>query len=370
MTHSYDIAVLGATAAGYAAAYRLAAAKRTVVVVDAPRESVECPLADWLPAEFFKLEGLPKSLARLMAPTGFLNVVYHSTHLDRQAEHKSKRILGYFVQNAALVKSLAHAAVEEGVKVRTSETSPAIRLEEDGVVLMGTHQVSARMLIIAQNCPEDVISDLALPVRSVPQSPIVAAALDIALPKGATREEPAMHIVQSPQKGELGMFFLFDGMAHLRIIRSATGPQQYVADLSNMVAQLQQAKLLPEGLAIQKARGAVWHPPAGVALELETHVAKRCLLTGTSGGFADSVTGATLMPTVQSALLAAEAAHAALDAADPQDALMGYKSSWRETMAEFLRPPNTSLAMLMPLIFVNARIAAKFSQALLHGQSI
>lgn len=370
MTHPYDIAILGATAAGYAAACRLADAGRRVVVVDAPRENVECPLADWVPAEFFKLEGLPKSLARQTPTSSFLNVIYHSTNLDRQAEFKSKRILGYFVQNASLVKALAGAATAAGAKVKASSTSPAIRLEEDGVLLMGTSQVAARMLIVAQNRPEDAISDLALPVRSVPQSPIVAAALDIAMPKPLAKEDLSLHIVQSPQKGELGMFFVAEGVAHLRIIRASSGPPQYVADLSNMVALLQQAHLLPDNLPVHKARGAVWHPPAGVALELETHVAKRCLLTGTAGGFADSITGATLASTVQSALLAAEAADAALDAADPQDALMGYKSSWRKTLAEFLRPPNTSLAMLMPLIFVNTRIAAKFSLAMLHGQSI
>lgn len=369
MSHVFDIAILGATAAGYAAAYKLAVAKRDVVVIDAPRESVECPLMDWVPAEFFKLPGLPKSLVTQAEATPFNTVVYHSAALDRQAEHKTKKTAGYFLQTAALVKSLSQAAVAKGAKVRTSTTFPAIRLEEDGVLLMGSVQVSTRLLVVAQNRPEDIISDLALPVRSVPQSPIVAAALDIPL-ASKTKQEPALHIVQSQAKGELGMFFLADGAAHLRILRPTLGSRQYVADLSNMVSQLQQAQLLPADLILKKARGAVWHPPAGVALELETHVAKRCLLTGTAGGFADSITGATLTPSVHSALLAADAADDAFESADVQDALTHYKSSWRKTLAEFLRPPNTSLAMLMPLIFANARIAAKFSHALLHGQSI
>jgi flavin-dependent dehydrogenase len=372
MPHIYDIAILGASAGGYAAACRLAAAKRDVVVIDAPLESVTCPLADWVPADFFKLPALPKALARTVRNISFSSIVYHSTDLDRQAEHKSRRIAGYFFQASALVKALGSLAVAGGAKVRSSATFPAIRLQEDGVLLMGTTQVAAKLLIVAQNRPEDIISDLALPVRSVPQSPIVAAALEVPLPPKSARPgfNSSLHIVQSPHKGELGMFFVCGPVVHLRIIRSSSGARQYVADLSNMVAKLQQAGRLPPDLSLRKARGAVWHPPAGVALELDTHVAKRCILTGTAGGFADSITGATLSASVHSALLAAKAADEALDSSDIQDALMGYMTSWRETLAESLRPPNTSLAMLMPLIFVNPRIAAKFSDALLHGQSI
>ena len=85
MRHKYDIAVLGATVAGYAAAASIAAAGRDVVVVDSPRHSVECPLLDWIPDDFFSLRGLPAQLARRVEAQPFTDVTYHSTALDRRA---------------------------------------------------------------------------------------------------------------------------------------------------------------------------------------------------------------------------------------------------------------------------------------------
>ena len=137
-----------------------------------------------------------------------------------------------------------------------------------------------------------------------------------------------------------------------------------------MLTGLQVAGLVPGALALDQARGSVWRPPAGVALDLETHVAKRCLLIGTAGGFSEAVTGQTLTASVRSALLAAEVARQALDSDNCQDALRRFKSSWRRSLADFIRPPNTSLHMLLPLLFVNKRVVSRFTTALLDGKNI
>ena len=329
-------------------------------------------MLDWAPAEFFALEHLPKSLLKLSNAQPFEAVIYHSSPPGRLAEHRARKPLGHFVRNSDLTAALAAAAAKSGVKVRTSTTVPTIRLEEDGVQLLGSTQVSCKFLIVAQNTPEDAFTELSMPVRNVPRSPIVAAALDIPLTSKSAFKQiaGALHVVQSHQRGELAMFFAAHEMVHLRILRPTGAGGQYAAELSAVLTGMQQSGDLPADLSLKKARGAVWHPPAGVALELETHVAKRCILTGTAGGFADSITGGTLAPTVKSALLAAEIALQAIKSPDPQDTLTRYKTSWRRSLAEYLRPPNTSLSMLMPLLFANSRIAAKFTNALLHGQSI
>lgn len=371
MAHVYDIAILGATPAGLAAAHYLASRKRDVVVMDSPKEASECPLADWVIAEFFKIPHLPKGLAKSVSSVPFSTVTYHNSTFDKQAEHHSRKVLGYLVQHEDLRKALSASAAKAGARIRHSTTSPAIRLDEDAVTLIGSVQLNARMLIVAHNRPESVISELSLPVRNVPQSPLMAAALE--LPAGAKAGKAiadGLHVVQSPQRGEMGLFFKNEDVVHIRIIRTQEAAARHVAELSSMLGAIQKAGLLPPDVDFRKAKGAVWHPPAGVALELETHVAKRCLLTGTAGGFADSITGATLMPTVTSAILAAEVADEALSAGDIQDAMMQYKSHWRSTLADHLRPPNTALNMLMPLLFVNNRIVAKFTEAMLHGQSI
>jgi len=177
-------------------------------------------------------------------------------------------------------------------------------------------------------------------------------------------------VVQMSERTELGLFFRVGGVVHLRMISNSSAAGTRAAELSAMLTNLQRAGVLPPDLKLGRAKGAIWHPPAGLALELETHVAKRCLLVGTAGGFVEGITGQSVHPSVTSALLGADVAHAALDARNPQESLMKFKNSWRKKLVEYLRPPSTSLHMLLPLLFVNQNIVGKFTKALLHGESI
>lgn len=372
MPSVYDIAVLGATAAGYAAAYSLARSKLRVVLIEAPPRCAESPLADWVEPAFFRIPGLPKSLVRKCKATPFRRVRYHNLQMDRTAEAKFRAAAGYFLKSADLRKALKAAAVEAGAKIKSSRTEPTIRLHEDYVEITGPARTRADFLLIAHSRPSDVLAELSLPVRSVPGACLTVAGLDVPLPRrGRVADlEGALHVVETAEQGELGMVFLVGSLVHIRIISSSAASGTRVAELSAMVGALQRAQVLPENLPLGRARGAVWRPPAGVALELETHVAKRCLLTGTGGGFADSIVGQTLTPSVKSSLLAAEVVLAARNSKDPQEALMTYKSCWRKSLSEYLCPPNTSLHLLLPLLFVSKNIVPGFTRALLYGQSI
>ena len=374
MKRTYDIAVLGATPAGYAAARYLAAKKQDVIVVDAPRLSTECPLADWLPKGFFQLRGLPKGLARSSRAMDFSRVCYHNVELDKQVDYRTRGTAGHFVRAASLTRAFRAAATKAGAKVRALSSSPAIRLEEDAVqLLLGGRQTRARLLLITHNRPDEVLGELAMPVRNVPGSSLVVAGLDVPVSsrKPAVRQVAgALHVVELRERSELGAFFLANSVLHLRVISSSVAAGTRAAELSGMVSALQQAGVLPADLPLGRAKGAVWRPPAGVALELETHVAKRCLLAGTAGGFVESITGQSLASSVRSALIAADIAIGALKSPEPQGALMKYKTLWRRSLADYLRPPNTSLQMLLPLLFVNQRIVPKFTRALLYGENI
>lgn len=372
MAQTYDIAVLGATPSGCAAAYHLSRKGLKVALVEAPGVFNECPLMDWAPKEFFRLGGLPKNLASAAKAVPFEGVQYHDAKLARQVDYAPRAIAGYFLRPASLIKALSAAAVKAGAKTCSMKNRPAIHLDEEVTRLVGAVQVTAKVLMIAQGSPFDVLGDLAMPVRTAPRSSFVAAALDVPLPsKAAARKiAGALHVVELKERSEMGMFFVADGTLHLRVISSSVATGTRAAELSGLVAGLQKAGVLPADLALNRARGAVWYPPAGEALELETHVAKRCMLVGTAGGFADTITGQTLAPSVRSAIIAADIAAAALDSADIQDAMMRFKTEWRKTLADYLRPPSTSLHMLLPLLFVNSRIVSKFTRALLYGENI
>jgi len=373
MAHIYDVAVLGHTPAGLAAACYLAGKKCDVAVVDAPALSAECPLADWVPRTIFRIPGLPKGLAHQAKALDFHRVCYHSADLTKEVEYRSRTAAGHFVQVATLIKALHTAATKAGAKVRPSTTAPAIRLEEDHIELIGSRRTVARFLLIAQSRPNDVLGELALPLRAVPSASVLVAGLDVPLPArkaGLRNLANALHVVELRERSELGAFFLTDSVVHLRVISNSVASGTRAAELSGMVSGLQQAGRLPTDLPLGRAKGAVWSPPAGVALELESHVAKRCLLTGTAGGFVESITGQSLAPSIRSAILAADVLLEAMASDEPQDTLMKYKTSWRRSLADYLRPPNTSLHMLLPLLFVNQRIVAKFTRALLYGENI
>lgn len=372
MAKMYDIAILGATAAGYAAACRLARDGASVVLLDAPNQVVESPLCDWVGRSFFAQAALPKALTSKAGAVAFKETCYHNAGLSLVAPHRGRAVVGHLVQTPLLIKALHVAARAAGVAVRKTKSFPAIDLQEHQVSLYAATRIQARILLVAQGRPSDIISELALPMRTVPRGALTMAALDVPLssPADAKQVGKALNVVELPERTELGMYFAVGPTLHLRVVSSSPAAGTRAAELSAMLATLQAAELLPARLSLGRARGAVWLPPAGVALELETHVAKRCLLVGTAGGFAEAVTGQTLAASVRSALLAADVARKALDSDDCQEALMHFKTVWRRSLADFIRPPNTSLQMLLPLLFANKRIIGRFTAALLEGKNI
>ena len=128
MAQDFDIAVLGATPAGYAAAYVLAKRGRQVVLLDAPCQPSESSLADWVPREFFSIPGMPKALEKKTGAAPFRQMVYHNFDLTRQVEYATRATIGYFLDVKDLVNSLRVLAVGAGVKVRRCAARPAVRL--------------------------------------------------------------------------------------------------------------------------------------------------------------------------------------------------------------------------------------------------
>lgn len=389
MGRAYDVAVLGGTPAGYVAALCIAKARKDVVVMDAPQQGSECPLCDWAPAGTMRIKGLPKALAaswganrsagtslpacsaRAGGPSPFSTVVYHDVKLERTAQYRSSKPAGVFVSFTDLRDRLRRDAEQAGVRLIATKTPPAIELLEDHVRLVNTSQVAARLLLIAQGSPAEAMANLAMSARSAAPTQLAAAGLDVPVGrKDAARLAGALHVVEMPERTELGVFFALGQTVHIRVISHSLAAGARAEELSGLVGKLQEAGLLPGKMQLGRAKGAVWHPPAGAALELERHVAKRCLLLGTAGGFAESVAGGTIRATIESAVIAAQTALDALARPDTQEALGGFRTAWRKRQAAYLGPPSTSLHLLLPLLFVNKTIVARFTRALLYGEAI
>ena len=379
MAKIYDTAIIGATPSGFAAACKLAKKGLSVVVINAPSShNLSCPLSLWVSAEIFDLKLLPKSLIKSAHASAFDKVNYLNAEMDKKVTHEEGSTLGYFIPTKLLTKQLHDQATKQKVTIKNCTTHPAISLKEDHVEIFASKPIKARFLMVAQNHPTDVLNELGQPARGAIPQALNIVGLDIPLteepegkiPAWAKKISKALNIVQMPQRTELGMFFICDKKLHVRIISSAAMQGAKTAELSNMLAKLQKNGTLGEGLILKKAAGAVWRPLAGGALEQEVHEAKRTLLIGSAGGFAQSVTGHDLLPSMKSAVIASDIIIKALTSKTPQDTLSEFTPSWRAELADYLRPPNTSLPMLVPLLFVNEKIVSKFTGAVIKGENI
>jgi len=369
---THEIAILGANPAGLTAAYRLAKKRRDVVVLAAPRDDSECPLSTWLPGDVFTKAHLPRTVLTGCRAKSFRGLRFHSAQQDRHVDHRMRQTAGYFVETDALRDALTEAVRKAGATIRTARKPATIRLEEDHVRLVTSRSIRAQLLIVCQGHPARVLRDVSMRPQAPLRPAFTVTALDVPL---GGRQSPKfgadmLHVLELPERTELGLFFRTDKLVHLRVVSQSTAAGNRAAELSQMAATLQSNGLLPRRSPLQKARGAVWTPPAGTALEMETHVAKRCLLAGTAGGFADGMTGNALPASMRSAVLAADVAAQSVGDDDPQGTLRKFHTGWQKQLADGLRPPSTSLQMLLPLLFVNPRIAGKFARALLYGEPI
>ena len=383
MPKAYDIAVLGATAAGYAAAITLAKKGHKVVALAAPASRTESPLADWLPADVMKACPALRLAKAAGTDAPFTQFWVHSGNFDRQAVCRFRSPAGFVFRSAQLLKALAAKADRAGVDRARFKDPPEIAPDEREVSIRAgaagpgsarptPREFRAGVLLIAQGRPADVVARLSLPVRHPPRGRLTVSGMDIPLTATGARRKlgPGLHVVASDGGDGMGMFFLVRGRVHLRVIRSDPSDVNGADELARFVSRLQAAGLLPARLRLSSASAAVWRPPAGVALDLETHLAKRTLMIGTAGGFASAMTGQTVDPSTRSALAAADVAHRALRSPRPQDVLAEYKNRWRDELADRIRPPGSTMDMLMPMVLSNQAMARRFARAFLYGENI
>lgn len=139
-----------------------------------------------------------------------------------------------------------------------------------------------------------------------------------------------------------------------------------IDQLRDLIVIARQAGALPSDF---EGRPAPVPNRAGVALELETHAGKRCLLVGDAGGFVTAFSNEGIYPAMRSGWLAAETIAAALRKSVLQDALAEFNTIWRADLADYLRMPNTDLGLLLPLVFKNEQMSARVARAFLLGDA-
>jgi flavin-dependent dehydrogenase len=253
----------------------------------------------------------------------------------------------------------------EVVGVEAQERTVALRLG-DGSTLLG------KVLLAADGYPS-------LAARRAASDRTIGAAHGVLCCQAHQRLERAQ--AASARNGELSLFLESADLTSFGLGLAAGGSEllSFVSpcDVSAMQAAFDLAvqRWGNAGLLVGDWAGAGTQPeirslPRGAALDAETHVGKNTLVIGDAGGYVSAVSLEGLYGAIRSAFVGADACADALASSHPQDVLMEFDARWRGELVEYLRPPNSDMRFLLPLVFSNKRMAERVAQAFILGVNI
>lgn len=362
--NEFDLLIVGAGPAGCAAALRALREGARVCLVDRAEFPRPRPCVGWMGPAAVRLCTQAGIDARTAKAAPFTGLTLHSWDLRSQvAIDDDPDLVGWLVDRGPFDAALVSAARRAGADVRLGAKPGRITLGERRVVALmpdRSELVGAVLLIAdgafsetaaqAQLAPAGHSHESARCVYASFPPDKGGARVDVSI--GASRAGQVATVVRGPRGGRLCVM--------LRDREAALADH-----VSAFVQAARQSGLLPVG-ELGDLHECV--SPAGVALDMDTHVGKRCLLIGDAGGFVASLSNEGLYPAMRSGQIAAEVALEALRAPVCQDALAEFGPRWRAELADYLRMPNTDLALLMPLVFRNPQMSHRVARAFLLGQ--
>jgi len=410
---AYDVLILGAGPAGSSAALFAARSGLRVAVVDRRDACPEAPQIEWLHPDSVQL----LSEAGIAVAPVTLGGLHHVTFVEPSAARRIGATIDReipLVDSARLAASMLDAAREAGATVIAPREITVIDLEEseasiasrDGARLVGrcliaadgADSIAAPLFGIepdaasmpsaiccqwtgvrsaktsARRIKGDRGSADAVGRRARVTSANSANNTDSASNAGAAGSGP-------PEAGELTLVCVDESWTTFGYAFAAgstwvvgwMGPasqQDARAEFRRQAGLWREAGFIPNVVEPDADAASVRRVPRGLALDVESHVAKNALLIGDAGGFVSSISHEGLYPAVWSARLAVDVCAEAMEARSPQDVLRTFDARWRTQMPEYLRIPNTDLRFLSPLTFTNARMAEKLARAVLLGVNI
>ena len=420
-----DVLIIGAGPAGATAARVLARAGVSVTLLDRESFPREKCCAGWLSAlafgEFPELKGTvpDASLLRGLSPSSppaqqkqwgqsqtagqpptagqsplpvecaFKGLVFHSPDLETTAAWSGADPVGFQVNRAAFDAALVDLAHEAGAEVILGEAVTEI-VETDAGVSVKTQSgksLSAKLLIGADGANSFVARSLGLMQEITAADMIGSVNESFELGESRVTElygaDRAIHVALA-YNFLAGYAWAFPKKSSVALGLGGKGLSGEKARVrfKEWVADAQRIGLLPassvgarHAVPAQTPAGGVI--PAGVALKAKSLVSKRAILVGDAGGFVSSASGEGIYPGMVSAKIAAEVVLRALARGDSPlkretvgtvPALAEFDALWRARLGRHLAMPNVNLQMMLPMIFSDPRVTAKFARAFLFGE--
>lgn len=358
----YDLLIAGATAAGAAAAIRGRQLGLRALLIDTGPDARPRDALDWLGPRGTALCTQAGLDLTTLPASRFSGLGLRSWDLQRQRQVSEEDLCGWIVPRAALVQALCDTAQQNGAELPGTLRPTAVGLGEEHVTLSTEdgREYHGRLLLVADGPDAPTTSLARLPAAHRTENVAYGADLVLATESDDVGLDVIIGARRTPQ---ITTIMRSGRRVHVSLMSRDAEPP-IAAQFEEFLGRARAQELVPA------SKGEVVYglTPAGVALDLETLVGKRCVLIGEAGGFAAAFSRETLYPEMASGWIAVEAAERALAAKVPQDELLSFSSAWRTELAEYLRLPNTDLALLMPLVFENPQMSARVARAFLLGQ--
>lgn len=363
MRPDYDLLIVGAGPAGAAAAIAARRSRlRTLLIEREPRSRAR-PCPGWIGPAGVELCRACGLTARQAAATTFRGLRLLSWDLKRSTVVAEAELAGWIIDRRDFDPALRRCVETAGADLLFGTRCERVEIGEDRVTLSLSdgRGVTGQVLILADGLDSRLARSANLlaagDLPRVPQAVLVEVET-----KG---DEVGIDIVLGGYREGLPATIVRAG-ARLRfsaVTREAR--PQAVGRVSAFLQAAQTAGLLPrvplDSLTVERI-------PAGLALEMETHVGKRCLIVGDAGGFVAAFSNEGIYPAMKSGWIAAETAARALKSPVLQDELADFGAAWRTQLADYLRMPSTDLSLLMPLVFGNRQMSRRVARAFLLGQ--
>jgi flavin-dependent dehydrogenase len=367
---TYDVLVLGGGPSGATAAICLAQAERSVLLLEAAPDPLPAGALAWVSAQWVDLLETLKLPREELLARPFQQVRFHTAMLDKEATPAFMEPAGYIVQRGTLRNALIAQARACGAEVRSGTVVQDLAQAEGHVelALSDEQKVRGKLLLLATGHQSPLIprAGFARPGGTA----ILTGQVEAALPEGKIFDEPSLGVVLGLEReGSFATYLRCGNRVAISLNwlgDPAAGPRAF----AKVCKDLASADILQPDLAGTAASVRLAPSPASLALDMDTHVGKHTLLIGDAGGFVAAISNEGVYPAMWSAQLATEVVLAALNSNQSQDELMSFEQQWRMTMAEYLRPPNTDMQFLLPLVFSNQPMADRLGAAFFTGETI
>lgn len=373
-----DILIMGAGTAGTTAAILLARQGRRAILMDKqPKITRKQHACEWLCCPALELFDELNIDCRDKLGTAFDGLTFHSVDLAKTAQSAAKEPHAYRIDYPQLVGHLHQVARDAGVEIIHEAGVRRIDLHENKVCvdLDGRDPIEGGFLLLADGAVRTLHAPGGNPAVLGPVSPKTGgrwfARLEVpAATRGRDPRDGHMHWLLGLDRQQACFLWWWENSTLVLSLFAAGTGEQVAAALCATAGKLAAAGLIASKDAIDPANVVLRPAPARSALEIDSHIEKRCLLIGEAGGFIGETSGEGIYPAAWSARIATDILIAATDSPHPQDRLREYSTTWRTTMADYLRPPNTDVHFLLPLIFSNRQMADRMAAAFWRGQNI